>query len=127
LTSEQKTLFESGSNTYGLCAACHQPDGAGRPDLAPALKDGRWANAVSPDAAIRIALHGKQGTAGFPAPMPGVANLTDDQVAGVLTFVRRSFGNASSAVSPADVARVRREAGDRGTPWTDAELESISR
>jgi mono/diheme cytochrome c family protein len=127
LTSEQQALFESGRTTYGLCAACHQPDGLGRPDLAPSLKDGRWANAISPDASIRIALHGKQGTAGFPAPMPGVANMTDEQIAGVLTFVRRSFGNTSSAVSPAEIARIRREAGDRAVPWTDAELESLGR
>ena len=122
LTSAQQALFESGKTTYGLCAACHQPDGLGRPDLAPSLKEGRWANAVSPDATIRIVLHGKQGTPGFPAPMVPLANMNDEQLAGVITFVRRSFGNTASAVEPADVARVRREVGDRATPWTDAEL-----
>jgi mono/diheme cytochrome c family protein len=127
LTPEQQALFESGKTTFGLCAACHQPDGLGRPDLAPALGDGRWANAVSPNAAIRVALHGKAGTPGFPAPMPPVANLSDEQLAGVLTFVRRSFGNSASAVNPADIARIRRETADRATPWTDAELESLPR
>ncbi|MEY4938725.1 MAG: hypothetical protein RIQ93_460 [Verrucomicrobiota bacterium] len=118
----QHALFEAGQVNYGLCAACHQPDGLGRPDLAPSLKDGQWANAVSPEAFIRIVLHGKQGTPGFPAPMVPLANMTDEQLAGVITYVRRSFGNTASAVEPADVARVRKEAGERSNPWTDAEL-----
>lgn len=122
LTPPQQALFEVGHTTFGLCAACHQPDGLGRPDLAPSLKDGRWTTATSPDAAIRITLHGKQGTAGFPAPMATLANLDDERLAGVLTFVRRSFGNEAPAVEPRDVARVRSETLSRTTPWTDAEL-----
>lgn len=122
LTAAQQALFEAGKATYGLCAACHQPDGLGRPDLAPSLKEGRWSSAVSPDAFIRIVLHGKQGTPGFPAPMVPLANMSDEQLAGVITFVRRSFGNNASAVEPADIARVRAQTGDRSNPWTDADL-----
>lgn len=122
LTPPQQALFEDGKTTYGVCAACHQPDGLGRPDLAPSLKEGRWANAVSPDAAIRIVLHGKQGTPGYAAPMVPLANLGDEKLAGVLTFIRRSFGNNASAVDPSDVARVRSETVSRAAPWTDADL-----
>ncbi len=122
----QQAMFEAGRTTYGLCAACHQPDGLGRPDLAPSLQDGRWANAVSPDAAIRIVLHGKQGTPGFPAPMVPLANMNDEQLASVLTFVRRSFGNSAPFVEPADIARVRSETLNRTQPWTDAELAAAT-
>lgn len=125
LTPAQQELFESGRTTYGLCAACHQPDGLGRPDLAPSLKDGRWTNAVSPDAAIRILLHGKQGTPGYAAPMVPLAGLSDEQLAGVLTFVRRSWGNNASAVEAADFERVRRETAARAAAWTDPELEAV--
>jgi mono/diheme cytochrome c family protein len=126
LTPPQQALFDAGKTTYGLCAACHQPDGLGRPDLAPSLSEGRWINAVSPDSAIRIVLHGKQGTPGFPAPMVPLPNLDDEKLAGVLTFVRRSFGNNAPAVDPADIARVRSETAARVTPWTDAELAAVS-
>ena len=123
MTPAQQALFEFGKVTYGLCAACHQPDGFGRSDLAPTFKEGRWANAVSPEAAIRIVLNGKQGTPGFAAPMAALAGLSDEQIAGVLTFVRRSFGNNASAVDPDAVERVRRRVSSkRANPWTDAEL-----
>jgi len=54
----------------------------------------------------------------------GVA-MTDDQVASVATCVRSSFCNNGSAVTAAEVARVREETNSRTTPWTVAELESI--
>lgn len=122
LTPTEQALFDAGKVTYGLCAVCHQPDGFGRPDLAPSFKEGRWANAVSPEAAIRIVLNGKQGTPGFAAPMAPLAGLSDEQIAGVLTFVRRSFGNNASAVDPGAVERARRRVVLRASPWTDAEL-----
>jgi len=125
LTPEQKILFDQGSATFGLCAACHQPDGLGKANVAPALKEGRWADAVSPDSAIRIVLKGKEGTPGFPAAMPPLGSMSDEQLAGVLTYVRRSFGNMASAVSPADVARVRRIFVSRVNAWTDAELAKL--
>jgi len=40
-------------------------------------------------------------------PMPPHANLTDQQLADVLTFVRNNFGNKASAVSPGEVKNVR--------------------
>ena len=46
-------------------------------------------------------------------------------IAGVLTYVRRSFGNSAPAVSPKDIARVRIEIVSRNTAWTDTELEQI--
>ena len=125
LTIEQKKLFDQGGVTYGLCAACHQPDGLGKAGVAPALKEGRWANAVSADSAIRIVLKGKEGTPGLPAAMPPLASMSDEQLAGVLTYVRRSFGNNASAVNPADVALMRRIIVSRVNAWTDTELAQL--
>ncbi len=124
-TPAQQTLFTQGQATYVVCAACHQPDGLGREALAPPLKDGRWANGSNPDAAIRIALFGKQGTPGYPGAMPPLGSLSDEQLAGVLTFVRRSWGNQASAVEPADIVRVRAATSDRAGAWTDVELERL--
>ncbi len=125
LTAEQNVLFHQGSVTYGLCAACHQPDGLGKAGVAPALKEGRWANAVLADSAIRIVLKGKEGTPGLPAAMPPLASMSNEQLAGVLTYVRRSFGNNASAVNPSDVAVMRRIIVSRVNAWTDTELAQL--
>ena len=55
--------------------------------------------------------------------MPPLGSLSDEQLAGVLTFVRRSWGNQASAVEPADIVRVRAATSDRAGAWTDVELE----
>ena len=122
LTPAQQVRFEAGREVYGLCAACHQPDGRGRIALAPPLDDGRWASAASADGAIRIMLHGKEGTAGFPAAMGPLASLGDEQLASVLTYIRRSWGNQASAVAPADVQKIRGETATRIRAWTESDL-----
>ena len=39
--------------------------------------------------------------------MPAQAHLTDEQIADVLSFVRNSFGNKASIVTPAEVKAIR--------------------
>ena len=39
--------------------------------------------------------------------MPAQSYLTDQQIADVLTYIRSSFGNKSSAITAADVKAVR--------------------
>jgi mono/diheme cytochrome c family protein len=51
--------------------------------------------------------------------------LTDDQIAAVLTYVRREWGNAGTPVDAATVADVRKAAAGRSRPWTDQELAGI--
>ena len=58
--------------------------------------------------------------------MVPLANMNDEQLASVLTFVRRSFGNSAPFVEPADIARVRSETLNRTQPWTDAELAAAT-
>jgi mono/diheme cytochrome c family protein len=126
MNAAEQRLYAQGQATFLVCAACHQPDGLGKEAIAPSLKDGRWATAMTPDAAIRIVLHGKQGTPGFPAAMVPLASLNDEQIAGVLTYVRRSFGNQASTVNAADVSRVRGETASRTAAWNDADLEKAT-
>ena len=62
--------------------------------------------------AIRVVLNGglPPGTNGNPRPygMPPFAQqLSDEDIAAVLTYVRNSWGNRAPAVSPADVQRYR--------------------
>jgi mono/diheme cytochrome c family protein len=39
--------------------------------------------------------------------MPSQAYLKDEEIADILTYIRTSFGNKASAVTPADVKNVR--------------------
>jgi mono/diheme cytochrome c family protein len=58
--------------------------------------------------------------------MPPVgASLTDDQLASVLTYIRRSWGNSASAITPEAVHDVRAETQGRTKPWTEEELQAV--
>ncbi len=91
--------------------------------MAPSLKGSSRAEGPA-DAAIRIVLHGLQGTdwvmTGFGS-LPGL--MDDEKIAGVLTYIRRQWGNTADPISPREVAAVRAATSDRTTPWTEAELE----
>src|SRR5579859_1737517 len=92
------------------CLACHQVDGLGVQGMNPPVVKTKF---VLGDKAalIRIVLNGMQGVDvegedyhGVMAPHP---DLTDQQIADVLTYVRNSFGNKASAVTVAQVKTVR--------------------
>ncbi|MGB6976431.1 MAG: cytochrome c oxidase subunit II [Gammaproteobacteria bacterium] len=90
LTKEE--LLQKGENIYNTtCAVCHKPDGSGMPPAFPALKGGKIA--VGPVAAhIEIVLHGKSGT----AMQAFSTQLSDTDIAEVVTYERNSWGNADS-------------------------------
>ena len=54
------------------------------------------------------------------------ATLTDEQIAGALTFIRRQWGNAAPSVSPDTVKEVRTATATRTRPWTNDELLAIA-
>ena len=95
------------------CAGCHQTSGKGASLAFPSLAQSSTVAASNPTSLIRIVLQGANmpGTAAAPSrlAMPGLDwRLTDANVADVLTFVRNSWGNQAPAVSPAEVAKVRK-------------------
>ena len=53
------------------------------------------------------------------------AVLTDEQIAAVLTYVRREWGQAGSPVDAASVKETRTATAGRLKPWTDAELQAL--
>ena len=58
-------------------------------------------------------------------PLGGALN--DEQIASVLTYVRREWGNTGPPVSLEDVREVRGLTKTRTRPWTDAELTPAGR
>lgn len=108
--------MEIGKAAYLLCGACHGQNGEGGP-IAPPLANSEWVTGPISNL-IKIQLRGLQGAitvAGKEYNMPGgmaaLSFQTDDQIAGVLTYIRNSFGNKASAVKPEQVAALRGEVG----------------
>jgi mono/diheme cytochrome c family protein len=96
---------------YKQCVACHGPEGRGVPGLNPPLtKTPRVLGAKS--ALINIILKGMEGPLTidgeeYDSMMPAQPQLTDHQIADVLTYVRSNFGNKASAISAAEVKAAR--------------------
>jgi mono/diheme cytochrome c family protein/glucose/arabinose dehydrogenase len=123
LTSEEQRRFAAGAEIYrNLCQSCHQADGRGQDKLAPSLIDSELLLSVA-EVATRILLNGKEGSVGLMPPIG--ASLTDEQLASVLTYVRREWSQPGSPVTPAAVAEVRTLTAGRTKPWTDAELREV--
>ena len=80
------------------------------------------------DYMIKVLLHGLTGPLDgrtYPDLMAPLGSTSSDEwIAGVASFVRGSFGNSAGMVTPADVARVRKQTANRKTPWTLPELEA---
>jgi len=101
-----------GKATYqGTCSTCHQAEGQGLANVFPPLAKSDFLMADKARS-IRIVLGGLSGPVEvngqkYDNVMPGWSHLTDHEIANVLTFVRKSFGNDGELVTREDVARER--------------------
>ncbi len=101
-----------GKTVYAAnCLTCHQADGGGVPNLNPPLSGTTWVLGAKATLA-QFVLKGSKGQVEidgetFHNAMPAQAHLTDAQIADALTYVRNSFGNKASRVTPADVKTER--------------------
>lgn len=118
-----------GALLYQRCATCHQPTGLGTPGVYPPLAGSEIATGPA-SIPIRIVMRGLSGPLTvkgqqFNGLMPayGVGiEMSDTEVAAVLTHVRSSFGNSASAVTPEEVAKERAAIASKTGSWTAAEL-----
>jgi mono/diheme cytochrome c family protein len=123
LTAEEQQRFDAGRDVYrNVCQPCHQPDGRGQERVAPSLVGSTLALAA-PEIPARILLNGKEGPVGLMPPVGSVLN--DDQIAGVLTYIRREWGQAGTPVDPGHVQAVRTQTATRTRPWTHDELMAM--
>jgi mono/diheme cytochrome c family protein len=124
LTSDEQQRFEAGRDIYrNVCQACHQQDGRGQDRVAPGLIGSPllFAPAGIP---ARILLNGKEGAIGLMPPIG--SSLGDEQIASVLTYVRREWGQTGAPVDPATVKALRAATAERTRPWTDDELFALA-
>lgn len=119
---------QSGEQIFGTrCAACHQADASGIPNMFPPLAQSEIVNG-DPGRVIRIILHGLEGDVEVKGETyngvmpPWGAAMNDAEIASLLTYVRSHFGNKSAAVTAPQVAKIRAATASRKTPWTMKEL-----
>jgi mono/diheme cytochrome c family protein len=123
LSADERRRFEAGRDLYAnLCAACHQLDGRGSADLAPPLVGSLLALAPA-DVPARVLINGKDGAVGLMPPLG--ASLSDDQIAAVLTYIRREWGQRGTPVDSNSVGGARRSSAARTRPWTDDDLAAL--
>jgi mono/diheme cytochrome c family protein len=92
------------------CLACHQADAGGVEGMNPSLIKAKF---VLGDKAalVKIVLNGLTGVEidgdKYNGVMAPHADLTDLEIADVLTYIRNNFGNKASAITPAQVKAIR--------------------
>ena len=117
ISEEVSQLMTTGESVYSqYCLACHQTDGKGVPGSFPPLVQTEWVNGENARL-ISVVLNGLQGEISvngetYNGVMTPHNFLTDEQVAGVLTYVRKSFGNDAEPVSVEEVTEIRNSAGE---------------
>ena len=96
-----KNLFAS------TCASCHQSSGKGVPGAFPPLSGSGIVNLKNPKDAIKIVLQGRNVLPDYAAMPPFGDQLSDEEVAAILTYDRSSWGNDAPPVKPATVEKIR--------------------
>jgi mono/diheme cytochrome c family protein len=107
------------------CVGCHQANGNGVAGVFPPLAGSEW---VSGDEKIltHILLHGINGNIEvkgnqYNGAMPAWGMLSDDEIAGVLTYIRSDWGNTAPAVSAKTVQEQREATKNQAAPYAGGE------
>lgn len=121
-----------GKQVYeNICGTCHGPDGMGMPGKAPPLAGSEWVNAKDFKRLTHIPLEGLNGEVhvkgqDWNLSMAAMgAGLSDSDLAGVLTYIRSSWGNNADEVTADDVKSVRAEAAGKPAINGETELKAI--
>jgi cytochrome c oxidase subunit II len=104
-TWDLRELAARGEKVYAAnCVACHQAGGQGSPQMkAPALAGSKLVTGAE-QGPIDTVLNGRPNTA-----MQAFAKqLSDTEIAAVITYARNSWGNKASEVQPAEVKARRK-------------------
>ena len=130
LSAAEQKEYTLGHDLFSVtCAACHQPTGLGARGIAPPLVDSEWVLG-SNERLIRIVLKGLQGpikAAGvsFDSTMPSWASFNDEQLAGILTYIRRDWEQGAPPIKPAMVKAIREATVKHDGAWTSEELTKV--
>lgn len=121
-----------GSKIYSAkCNGCHGSDAKGNGSTFPSLVNSKWVTGETERFAM-IILNGLQGPASsgvtYGVMPPQGIGMTEEDLAGIMTYVRNNFGNAVGDVVTTDMAKAAIEISaarkNVGTMATSAELEA---
>ena len=105
------TTTPGGRGYAQYCADCHGEDGTGMPGTFPPLVQNPSVASRDPATLLHITLTGGKTaqTAAHPHvnTMPSFAELSDQELAQILSFVRNTWGDHAGPVSPAQVKKAR--------------------
>ncbi len=104
VAQREDPVFVAGKAVYNrMCVACHQSHGKGLPPAFPSIANSAVVTGDL-DGQINLILNGVSGTA-MVAFGP---QLSDDDIAAVITYQRNAFGNdTGDVVTPEQVAALR--------------------
>ncbi|QRQ99950.1 DUF7133 domain-containing protein [Dyadobacter sandarakinus] len=133
-----KKEFPKGAALFtSICQTCHGPDGAGVKSLAPPLNQSEWVTG-NKDKLISIVLFGLTGpvrvnghvyqTPEVSGDMPGIGydkDMPSEDIAQLLSYIRKSWRNNADAISTEEVARTRQKLTGREKAFTETELNGI--
>ncbi|WP_439557706.1 DUF7133 domain-containing protein [Dyadobacter sp.] len=133
-----KRQFPKGEALFtSVCQTCHGPDGGGVKSLAPPLNQSEWVTG-SKDKLISIVLYGLTGpvkvnghvyqTPEVSGDMPGIGydkDMPNEDIAQLLSYIRKSWRNNADVVSTEEVNKVRQKLTGREKAFTEAELNGI--
>lgn len=133
-----KKEFPKGEALFtSVCQTCHGADGGGVKSLAPPLNQSEWVTG-NKDKLISIVLFGLTGpvkvnghvyqTPEVSGDMPGIGydkDMPNEDIAQLLSFIRRSWRNNADKVTTEEVTKVRTKLTGREKSFTEAELNGI--
>lgn len=111
LMKEGEAVYTTGGSGGVACVTCHMADGKGVAQAFPPLA-GQAALFGDCQKHAGLVVHGLTGEITvdgvvYNGNMPAQGNLTDEEIAAVITYERNSFGNAGDVCLPASVAAAR--------------------
>lgn len=111
-TFNLKASIERGKEVYLLeCQSCHMAEGEGLPGVYPPVAKTDYLKKPTPFL-INIILKGQTGEIvvngiNYNTPMPAQEYLSDEKVSDVLNYIRNSWTNKGTAITPAQVKTER--------------------
>lgn len=131
-------MYPKGADFYNtICQTCHGADGNGVQGLAPPLNQSEWVTGHK-DVLTAIVLYGLTGPVmvnnrmyqapEISADMPGIGHdpdISNEQIAQMLSFIRKSWQNDASPVTPDEIEKVRKKYTGREKAFTMKELEQL--
>jgi mono/diheme cytochrome c family protein len=132
-------FVQKGKALYSVnCAVCHMDGGIGNPaNGCPPLMGSEWVAAPGPGRIIRIVSKGATGPIEVSGKtysggtmlaigdqMPGDEKQKAENIAAIISYIRQTFGNKASPVTPEEVAAVREQIKKKTSYYSPEDLKA---